>query len=296
MNYKERHRTENMAPQPEGAFALVTCSHCQSSVPEDATFCGYCGNRLTAEGDKSLAVEEDAYSEPETEWMPLDEEALHQITIAVAKLLAGGAGKEEIVRGLVCLNGWPEDSAVGFVNGIQLEIRTGRRPSRQLAQGGSKMATRSQRSNRDGGDDRPIGINAAEKASIIPISRLPTIGGQPVWPVRFFVAAGLGIAMGILAAWWLGPVVFLGAYFGLAAIDLRIQRWKLAHYQETGLWIGERKSDIPQDQQHLRDVDRAAREFGMQPKEFARATRHFMNLVDHVVREQDAEEAASNDE
>ncbi len=76
--------------------------------------------------DDSIAVAESAGSEPGAEWTPPDEEALHQITMAVAKLLAEGEGKEEIVRGLVRLNAWPEDSAVGFVNRIQLEIRTGR--------------------------------------------------------------------------------------------------------------------------------------------------------------------------
>ncbi len=268
---------------------MATCSHCRSSFPDDATFCGHCGNRLAAADNDSLAAAEDAYSEPEAKWMPPDERALHEVTTAVENLLARGDGKEEIVTGLVRLNGWPEASATRFVDRVEEEMGLGEGR-------GSEMATRSQRSNRGGGGDRLIGINAAERASITPIPRLPTIGGQLVWPVRLFVAAGLGIAMGILAAWWLGPVVFLAAYFGLAAIDLRIQRWKLAHYQETGLWIGERKSDIPQDQQHLRDVGRAAREFGMQPKEFARATRHFMNVVDHVVREQDAKEAASNDE
>ncbi len=121
MNYKERHRTESMAPQPEGAFALVTCSHCQSRFPDDSSFCGHCGNRLTAEGDESLAVEEDAYTEPEAEWTPPDEEALHQITNTVAQGLVQGEDKEKVAEWLVNGHGWPEVLATGFVDRVEHE-------------------------------------------------------------------------------------------------------------------------------------------------------------------------------
>lgn len=73
------------------------------------------------------------------------------------------------------------------------------------------------------------------------------------------------MAIGILAAWWWSFPVFPGAYFGLAFIDLRIQRWKLVHYQETGRWPWERESDITEDERMLRDVDRARREVDSRP-------------------------------
>lgn len=90
------------------------------------------------------------------------------------------------------------------------------------------------------------------------------------------------MAIGILAAWWWSFPVFFGAYFGLAFIDLRIQRWKLAHYQKTGRWPWEQESDFTEDERMLRDVDRAAREVGMPPAEFVYTTRRFMAIVDQA--------------
>ena len=101
---------------------MAICPSCQSRFPDDSPFCGHCGGPLAATDDDSIAAEEGGGSEPVADWAPPDEEALHQITMAVAKLLAEGEGKEEIVRKLVRLNGWPEASAIGFVGRVEQEM------------------------------------------------------------------------------------------------------------------------------------------------------------------------------
>jgi Flp pilus assembly CpaE family ATPase len=73
--------------------------------------------------------------------------------------------------------------------------------------------------------------------------RVPTIGGQPVLPLRVVVALGVGLAAAILGVWWLGIIAFPAAYFGLASVDYQIQRWKLAHHADTGRWPWERAGD-----------------------------------------------------
>ncbi len=117
---------------------MALCSNCRQSIPGDATFCGYCGGPLAATDDDSIAAEESGGSEPTADWTPPDEEALHQITMAVAKLLAEGEGKEEIVRKLVRLNGWPEASAIGFVGRVEQEMT--QFVAEALAEGASKDA------------------------------------------------------------------------------------------------------------------------------------------------------------
>ena len=52
--------------------------------------------------------------------------------------------------------------------------------------------------------------------------RVPTVGGQPVLPLRIVVAVGVGVAAGILGAWWLGIIAFPAAYFGLAHVRRRL--------------------------------------------------------------------------
>ena len=55
-------------------------------------------------------------------------------------------------------------------------------------------------------------------------------------PLRAVVAVIFGVAMGILAVWWWGLILFGAGYMALAFVDYRVQRWKLAHYEETGNW------------------------------------------------------------
>ena len=68
------------------------------------------------------------------------------------------------------------------------------------------------------------------------IPRLPTIGGQPVWPIRFLVSAGSAIGIGIQEHWWVGLIDFFIVYFVLAFVDYQIQQWKIAYYEQHGHW------------------------------------------------------------
>ena len=49
---------------------MAFCSDCQTEFPDNSSFCGYCGGRLTATDDDSVAVEEIGGSEPSVDLTP----------------------------------------------------------------------------------------------------------------------------------------------------------------------------------------------------------------------------------
>lgn len=66
---------------------MAMCSHCQSQFPDNSSFCGHCGGRLTATDGDSIAVEESADSEPGTE---------RASTGAKARQMAGGGRQSSL--------------------------------------------------------------------------------------------------------------------------------------------------------------------------------------------------------
>lgn len=85
--------------------------------------CSNCGQAFVAAQGSSLAEQclcldcwEGGASQ---EWLPPDQDAIYEITKAVAQDLAGGEEKEFIIQSLVAEGGWPEEVAAGFVDKVE---------------------------------------------------------------------------------------------------------------------------------------------------------------------------------
>lgn len=107
---------------------MAICSHCQSSMSDEADFCGYCGGHLDRKGDGAqelFGVDAGGYDKAtsEEEWEPPDDKALVEITKAVADDLASGKSKRQVIADLVAYDGWTEQSAEGFVQQVEQELQ-----------------------------------------------------------------------------------------------------------------------------------------------------------------------------
>ena len=105
------------------------CPRCQSSVSNEADFCGFCGSRMTVRAEATrhrdyaeVAPEEEreAAGTAEEETLTADE-IVARYRVYVAKQLAEGGSRSTIVAGLV-QDGWPEDVADQFVDKTQLAV------------------------------------------------------------------------------------------------------------------------------------------------------------------------------
>ena len=90
---------------------MATCPRCESSISNDADFCGYCGGRLDQKGagagaPSTLGARASYKPANEEEWEPPDDQSLEEITRAVANDLASGRSQQEVIADLVhiCLS------------------------------------------------------------------------------------------------------------------------------------------------------------------------------------------------
>ena len=107
---------------------MATCPRCQSSISNDADFCGYCGGRLDQKGDGAgapsrIGARSSYKPTAEEGWEPPDDQSLEEITRAVADDLASGRSQQEVIADLVTYDGWPEQSAGEFVEQVERHMR-----------------------------------------------------------------------------------------------------------------------------------------------------------------------------